>query len=85
MDALLADGRRYLLENAISFADITFASLAALAVLPPEYAGRSLTGRRLAIEDLDPDWRAEVEALRRRPAGEFVLRLYREERLAAAA
>lgn len=84
VDALLADGRRYLLGDAISFADITFASLAALAVLPPEYAGRSLTGRRLAIEDLDPDWRAEVEAFRRRPAGQFVLRLYREERLGPA-
>jgi hypothetical protein len=54
-------------------------------VLPPEYAGRSLEGRRLFVEDLDPDWRAEVEAFRRRPAGRFVLRLYREERLGPAA
>ena len=85
VDALLADGRRYLLGDSLSFADITFASLAALAVLPPEYAGRSLEGRRLVVEDLDPDWRAEVEAFRRRPAGRFVLRLYREERLGPAA
>jgi glutathione S-transferase len=85
VDALLADGRRYLLGDSLSFADITFASLAALAVLPPEYAGRSLEGRRLFVEDLDPDWRAEVEAFRRRPAGRFVLRLYREERLGPAA
>ncbi len=85
VDALLADGRRYLAGDALSFADITFASLAALAVLPPEYAGRAIQGRRLAIEELEPDWRAEVEAFRARPAGQFVLRLYREERLAPAA
>jgi glutathione S-transferase len=84
VDALLADGRRYLLGDSLSFADITFASLAALAVLPPEYAGRGLAGRRLALEDLDPDWRKDVEAFRRRPAGQFVLRLYREERLRPA-
>jgi len=48
------------------------------------YAGRGLTGRRLAVEDLGPDWRAEVETFRRRPAGQFVLRLYREERLGPA-
>ena len=85
VDALLADGRRYLAGDAPSFADITFASLAALAVLPPEYGGRAIEGRRLAIEELEPDWRAEVEAFRARPAGQFVLRLYREERLAPAA
>ena len=85
VDALLADGRRYLAGDALSFADITFASLAALAVLPPEYGGHAIDGRRLGIEELEPDWRAEVEAFRARPAGQFVLRLYREERLAAAA
>jgi len=85
VDALLADGRRYLAGDELSFADITFASLAALAVLPPEYGGRAIDGRRLGIEDLEPDWRAEVEAFRARPAGQFVLRLYREERLAVAA
>jgi glutathione S-transferase len=83
VDRMLADGRRYLLGDTLTFADITFASLAALAVLPPEYAGRSLTGRRLLVEELDADWRSEVEALRARPAGQFVLRLYREERLGA--
>ncbi len=84
VDALLADGRRHLGGDALGFADITFASLAALAVLPPEYGGRAISGRRLLIEELDADWRAEVEAFRARPAGRFVLRLYREERLAPA-
>jgi glutathione S-transferase len=81
IDALLADGRPYLMGESLSFVDITFASLAALAVLPPEYAGRSLVGRRLTLDDLDADWRAEVEALRARPSGQFALRLYRDERL----
>lgn len=80
VDRMLADGRRHLLGDTLTFADITFASLAALAVLPPEYAGRSLAGRRLLVEDLDAGWRAEVEALRARPAGQYVLRLYREQR-----
>jgi glutathione S-transferase len=80
-DLLLADGRRYLLGDTMTFADITFASLAALAILPPEYAGRSLRGGMLTLDDLDADWRAEVESFRQRPAGQFVLRLYREERL----
>lgn len=85
VDALLADGRRYLTGDAPGFADITFASLAALAVLPPEYGGRAIASRRLDVEELEPDWRAEVEAFRARPAGQFVLRLYREQRLASAA
>jgi glutathione S-transferase len=80
VDRLLVDGRRHLIGDALSFADITFASLGALAVLPPEYPGGQLTGRRLDIADLDPQWRAEVERFRQRPAGQLILRLYREER-----
>ena len=64
-----------------TFADITFASLGALAVLPPEYPGNRLGGRRLAMADIrDTAWRAEVNELRARPSGQFILRLYREER-----
>ena len=85
MDKLLADGRRYLTGETLTFADITFASLGALAVLPPEYPGDRLGGRRMAVTDIrDPRWRAEVEELRARPSGQFILRLYREERLPRA-
>jgi len=80
VDRMLADGRRYLVGDALTFADITFASLGALAVLPPEYPGGRLLGRRLTAEDLDPQARAEVERFRQRPAGRLILRLYREER-----
>ena len=62
----------------MTFADIAFASLAALAVLPPEYAGRSLRGQMLTLDDLDAEGRAEIESFRQRPSGLFVLRLYRE-------
>jgi glutathione S-transferase len=81
VDAMLADGRRYLTGESLTFADITFASLGALAVLPPEYPGNRLTGRRLQFADVaDAGWRAEIEELRARPAGQFILQLYRDER-----
>jgi glutathione S-transferase len=80
MDAQLADGRRYLLGDTLSFADITFASLGALAVLPGNYGGGRLATRFPAVESLPAPWRAEVESFRRRPSGNLILRLYRDER-----
>jgi len=81
VDSLLADGRRYLTGDTLTFADITFASFGALAVLPPQYPGGRLSGRRLTLDDVrDPAWRGEIERLRSRPAGQFVLRLYADER-----
>jgi glutathione S-transferase len=81
MDALLADGRPYLTGSTLTFADITFASLGALAVLPPEYPGNRLSGPRLSTTDIrNPAWLAEVERFRARPSGQFILRMYREER-----
>jgi glutathione S-transferase len=81
VDQLLADGRPYLTGATFTFADVAFASLGALAVLPPEYPGGTLSGRRLAFEEVrDAQWRAEVEAFRARPAGQYVLRLYATER-----
>jgi glutathione S-transferase len=81
VDRMLADGRPYLTGATLTFADLTFASLGALAVLPPEYPGGQLRGRRLALEDVtDPAWRSEIEQFRARPAGRFILDLYRNER-----
>ena len=82
MDARLEDGRRYLLGDSLSFADITFASLGALAVLPENYGGGHLATRFPAVASLPQPWREEVEEFRRRPSGKFILRLYREERSA---
>jgi len=81
VDRLLADGRPYLTGATLTFADLTFASLGALAVLPPEYPGGALRGRRMTLDDVrDPAWRAEIEQFRARPAGQFILELYRRER-----
>jgi glutathione S-transferase len=75
VDARLADGRRYLVADRLTAADMAFASLAAPAVIPPEYGGPMPT-----VDELPPTMRAEVERLRSRPAGRFLLRLYREDR-----
>jgi len=86
VDRLLTDGRRYLVGESLTFADISFASLGALAVLPAEYPGARLTGRRIRLEDVPSEaWRREIEQFRARPAGQFILRLYRDERAAPAA
>jgi glutathione S-transferase len=83
VDRMLADGRRFLLGESLTFADITFASLGALAVLPAEYPGGRLTGRRVRLDDVRSEaWRREIERFRSRPSGQFILRLYREERAA---
>ena len=80
VEARLAGGpggeRRYLVGERFSAADLTFAALAAPAVCPPGYGGPLP-----ALEALPPPMRAEVEARRASPAGRFVLRLYREERI----
>lgn len=83
VDAMLADGRRYLMGGEeLTFVDITFASLAALVLFPDGYGGNAVTMRRAPLEQLSPEWRAEVEALRATAAGQFVARLYAEERQA---
>lgn len=81
VDEMLADGRRYLLGgDEKTFVDITFASLAALALFPDGYGGDAVSQKSLPLDQISPEWRTEVEALRATAAGQFVLRLYAEER-----
>ena len=71
----LRDGRRYLVGDRFTAADLAFAALACPGVFPEAYAARfpSLDGLpRAALDDID--------RLRATPAGQFVLRLYAEER-----
>ena len=76
---LLADGRRYLFGEAFGAADLTFASLAAAVLAPPEY------GVELPQPESMPEAMAEmVEGFRAHAAGGFALRLYAEERRGAA-
>jgi glutathione S-transferase len=75
VDKRLADGRRFLVGDAFSIADLTFAALSAPLIAPPEYGVRLPT-----VEELPPGMRPTVEELRETPAGEHALRMFREER-----
>jgi len=71
----LGDGRRYLVGDRLGAADLALATLIAPAVLPPEY-----TGPLPSMDELPAAMRREVEEIRAHPAGQFTLRLFREER-----
>ena len=71
----LADGRRYLVGDRFTAADLTFAALAAPVVVPPEY-GVPLP----QPDELPARMAAVVGELRDHPAGAFALRMFREER-----
>jgi len=71
----LSDGRKYLTGDRFTVADLTFASLAAPLVVPPEY-GWPLP----SPDDLPGVLQAEVKRWRDTRAGAFVLRVYRDER-----
>lgn len=71
----LSDGRRYLVGERFSAADLAFAALAAAALAPPIY-GTPLP----QPEDMPDEMAAAVLRWRSHPAGAFGLRLYEEER-----
>ena len=73
--ARLADGRRFLVGDRFSAADLGFAALAT-PVLLPEGCGASYP----PLEAAPSGMRDEIVRLRETPAGRFALRLYREER-----
>lgn len=71
----LADGRRYLIGDSFSAADLTFATLTAPVLLPPEYPIKLPS-----IEEEPPVMLETITKLRETQAGKYALRLYREER-----
>jgi len=73
----LADGRRFLLGDRFTAADLTFAALAA-PVLVPNLYGSPLP----PLEAMAPETGHQVRRMRAHPAGRFADRLYREERWA---
>ncbi|HEX3150755.1 MAG TPA: cytochrome P450 [Gemmataceae bacterium] len=76
VDAWLADGRRYLAGgNTLSIADVAFAAVAAPMILPEEFGGVVPK-----IQQVPDDYRQAVIALRQTAAGQFVLRVYQENR-----
>jgi len=71
----LSDGRRYLVGDRFTAADLAFAALAASVLVPARY------GVPLPQPDELPEpYASEVRRLREHPAGRFALRLYDEER-----
>jgi glutathione S-transferase len=71
----LGDGRRYLVADRFTAADLSFAALAAAVLVPARY-GVPLP----PVERLPEPFAGEVRALREHPAGVFALRLYDQER-----
>ncbi len=71
----LSDGRKWLVGDTFTAADLTFAALAAPAIRPAAYA------KYIPSEDiLPPTLRSFIDELRASPAGQFALRVYDEER-----
>ena len=75
---ILSDGRRYLTGDKFTLADMSFAAIAARLILPVEYGGTGVAG--LLIYQVPDDMRKTITELRATAAGQFVLRLYQEER-----
>jgi glutathione S-transferase len=73
--ARLADGRRYLVGDSFTAADLSFAALAAAVLIPTRYG--VLLPR---LDELPASFAGEVRDLREHPAGAFALRLYDQER-----
>jgi glutathione S-transferase len=72
---MLSDGRRYLVADRFSAADLAFAALSAPLIVPPEY-GTPLP----QPEDLPAHMAERVGAWREHPAGRFATRLFAEHR-----
>jgi glutathione S-transferase len=77
VEATLADGRPYLLGQQFSICDLLFAVNAAPMLLPPEHQGALPK-----FENIPPEAQKNITELRASPAGQYVLRVYREQRLA---
>lgn len=80
IDALLADGRAYLLGSSPTIADYCLAALSSPVLLPEQFGGE-----QLARDTLLPAYRDFSEQLRNTPTGKLALKMYREHRPATQA
>lgn len=78
VSAMLADGRPYLTGERFTAADLSFAALGSIAIMvgSDEGYGAWMPAR----ERLPPDFAALVEQLRATAAGQFILRMFADER-----
>ena len=79
VEAILADGREFLVGDRLTMADIGFAAMAMPAVWPPEFSGGTPD-----LDQLPSALRDEILKLRTRPAGQFALKMYRKYRQQSA-
>ncbi len=75
VDEMLSDGRRYLVGDGFSAADLTFAALSAPVLLPRNY-GSPLP----SLDEVPTAMLKQIEEFRSLPAGAFALRIYRDHR-----
>jgi glutathione S-transferase len=76
--ARVSDGRRYLVGDHLTAADITFAALSTPMLAPPQVP------QLPAENDVPQAFLDVITEMRATPAGELGLRLYREDRLGAS-
>lgn len=77
----LADGRPYLVGDRFTLADLAFSVSGAPLVLPDGYGGYQFEqGPVPTFEQFPEEAKAVVSKMRETPAGQFILRIYREER-----
>lgn len=79
VDERLGDGRRFLVGERFTAADLTFAALAAPVLFPAGYRAAYLE-----LDEAPAAMREEVLRLRNTGAGRFALRLFSEERVGAS-
>lgn len=72
---MLKDGRKYLTGDTLTLADIAFASIGAPLILPEEFGGAMSS-----IQNIPDAYRKDVHEFRATKAGQFILRLYQDNR-----
>ena len=78
IEQIIGDGRRYIAGDRFTVADLTFAALAAPVLLPEHHPVQTF-----GLELFGAAAQDQIRAWRERPAGQFGLRLYADERRAA--
>lgn len=81
-DELLSDGRKFLLgTEEPTFVDFSFATLAAIHVLPDNYGGSQLNAAsKPRISDTSAEHKKDILEFAKTPSGKFVARMYKDYR-----